>query len=201
MFTGIITDIGTVRSTDKRGDTRFVIGTSYDPASIALGASIACSGVCLTVVEKGTDADGNWFAVDVSAETLSRTTVGGWQADRKINLERALKMGDELGGHLVAGHVDCVGKIVAMQQDGDSWRLKIEIPNEFMRFAAEKGSIVVDGISLTINSITENSLNLNIVPHTLHVTTLGTNITGDTVNIEVDLIARYLDGLLAKRTG
>ena len=108
---------------------------------------------------------------------------------------------DELGGHLVAGHVDCVGKIVAMQQDGDSWRLKIEIPNEFMRFAAEKGSIVVDGISLTINSITENSLNLNIVPHTLHVTTLGTNITGDTVNIEVDLIARYLDGLLAKRTG
>lgn len=193
MFTGIITDIGTIQHKEQHGDTRLLISCAYPHDSIAIGASISCNGVCLTVVETGHDESwGDWFAVDVSGETLSRTTLGTWKAGKDINLERALCMGDELGGHLVTGHIDGIGTIESVENVGDSKHVVLTPPAELMPFVAEKGSICMDGVSLTINAVDELSLNLNIIPHTLYVTTLRKLEKGDRVNLEIDLIARYV---------
>jgi riboflavin synthase len=196
MFTGIITDIGSIRSTDHRGDLRAVIGCSYDPDGIDLGASIACSGVCLTVVDKGRDTDGGWFAVDVSGETINCTASGQWDQGRKLNLERALKVGDELGGHIVTGHVDGVGEIIAITPVGDSHQVVVKLANDLAAFVAAKGSITVDGVSLTVNSVTDAAdgtrFSLNIIPHTWDVTTFASLSVGQTVNLEIDVLARYL---------
>ncbi|WP_374305014.1 riboflavin synthase [Ferrovibrio sp.] len=188
MFTGIVTDIGTVTAREARGDTRFRIRTAYDTASIAIGASIACSGVCLTVVQKGDD----WFAVDVSAETLSRTGLGNWQEGSRINLERSLRVGDELGGHIVSGHVDGVGDVSMVRPDGDSLRIEVKAPDALAPFIAEKGSITVDGVSLTVNSVERATFGINLIPHTQQVTTLGKLKAGDRVNLEIDTLARYV---------
>lgn len=188
MFTGIVTDIGTVTAREARGDTRFRIRTAYDTASIAIGASIACSGVCLTVVQKGED----WFTVDVSAETLSRTGLGGWRDGSRINLERSLRVGDELGGHIVSGHVDGVGDVTMAKPEGDSLRIEIRAPDALAAFIAEKGSITVDGVSLTVNSVDRASFGVNLIPHTQQVTTLGNLKAGDRVNLEIDTLARYV---------
>ncbi|MFN4310919.1 MAG: riboflavin synthase [Ferrovibrio sp.] len=188
MFTGIVTDIGTVTAREARGDTRFRIRTAYDTASIAIGASIACSGVCLTVVQKG----GDWFTVDVSAETLSRTGLGDWREGSRINLERSLRVGDELGGHIVSGHVDGVGEVTAVRAEGDSMRIEIKAPDALAAFIAEKGSITVDGVSLTVNSVEGASFGVNLIPHTQQVTTLGKLKAGDRVNLEIDTLARYV---------
>lgn len=188
MFTGIITDIGTVTARDTRGDTRFQIRTAYDTGSIAIGASIACSGVCLTVVQKGAD----WFSVDVSAETLSRTTLGDWQPGAPVNLERSLKVGDELGGHIVSGHVDAVADVVDTQPEGDSLRVQVRVPAELAGFIAEKGSVTIDGASLTVNSVQSNIFGINLIPHTQNVTTLGKLKAGSRVNLEIDTLARYV---------
>lgn len=198
MFTGIITDIGTVQHRETRGDTRFILSTAYKHDSIDIGASIACNGVCLTVVDKGREtAYGDWFAIEASAETLSRTTLGNWQEGHEVNLERALRMGDELGGHMVSGHVDGVGTINKRMPEGDSMRLSIAVPEPLVVFMAEKGSVTVDGVSLTINSVESQLLNLNIIPHTLYATTLSALSEGDQVNLEVDMLARYVQRLLA----
>jgi riboflavin synthase len=193
MFTGIITDIGTIISAEQRGDLRLVIGTSYDMDSVAIGASIACSGVCLTVVEK---ASGQ-FAVDASAETISRTAVGIWLAGNRLNLERALKVGDELGGHIVTGHVDGVGQVMENVRVGDSWKVTVAAPAALAPYIAAKGSITVDGVSLTVNDVTDQEggtahFTLNIIPHTAEMTTLNALITGRQVNLEIDVLARYL---------
>lgn len=192
MFTGIVTDIGTIRHAEKRGDLRLVIGCSYDMASIAVGASIACSGVCLTVVEKGPD----WFAVDLSAETISRTAPGLWTEGKRLNLERALKVGDELGGHIVTGHVDGIGEVVDITVEGDSHRVTIGVPSDLAPYVAPKGSITVDGVSLTVNSVNDgdkgSDFGLNLIPHTFAVTTLGELSVGQPVNLEIDVLARYL---------
>ena len=197
MFTGIVTDIGTVTSVESPGDTRVVVSTAYDTATVDLGASIACSGVCLTVVDKGP----NWFAVDVSGETISRTAKDQWTQGRKFNLERAMKLGDELGGHIVTGHVDGLGTIVAIAEEGGSHRLTVRAGPEIAPFIAPKGSVTVDGVSLTVNSVRDIDgpdgqrgveFGLNIIPHTWGVTTLGTVQTGQSVNIEIDVLARYL---------
>ena len=171
MFTGIITDIGTVASVEMRGDMRARIECGYDMATVDMGASIACDGVCLTVVDKAP----GWFAVDISAETLSKTNIGadGWQVGQQLNLERALRVGDELGGHIVSGHVDGVARVIAMQDEGDSLRLTFEAPPALARFIAPKGSITVDGVSLTVNAVEGRVFSLNIIPHTWEVTTLG----------------------------
>lgn len=193
MFTGIITDIGTATSVEQRGDLRMVISCTYDMDSVAIGASIACSGVCLTVVDKG---DG-WFAIDASAETVSRTASGLWQSGARLNLERALKVGDELGGHIVTGHVDGVGHIIASDPVGDSWKVVVSAPAALAPYIAAKGSITVDGISLTVNEITDQSdqtaqFTLNIIPHTAEMTTLDSLFVGREVNLEIDVLARYL---------
>lgn len=200
MFTGIINDIGTIQEREERGrDLRFTISTAYDSKTIDLGASISCSGICLTVTKAGKNsAFGDWFSVDVSQETISRTTSVSWQAGTEINLERALKMGDELGGHLVSGHVDGVGKVENIEKSGDCLVITLGVPDDLMPFMAEKGSITVNGISLTINFISKNSLNLNIVPHTLCATTIKSLQVGDQVNLEIDMIARYVNRLLQK---
>ncbi|MBB4610813.1 riboflavin synthase [Sphingomonas yabuuchiae] len=191
MFTGIVTDIGSVTAVETRGDTRVVIATAYDTASIELGASIACSGVCLTVVEKGPD----WFAVDVSAETIGRTA-DQWTTGQRLNLERAMKLGDELGGHIVTGHVDGVGHVVSVGQEGGSHRVFVAVPSDLAPFMATKGSVTVDGVSLTVNSVEDGPdgtvFGLNIIPHTAAVTTLGGITEGQRVNIEIDVLARYL---------
>ena len=197
MFTGIVTDIGTIRSSDDRGDLRLVITCSYDMAGVAIGASIACSGCCLTVVDKGTEADGsNWFAVDASAETLSKTAPGLWAAGRRLNLERALKVGDELGGHIVTGHVDGVGIVASVREEGGSHRVAIRIDRALAPFVAPKGSITVDGVSLTVNAVEDAAdactFHLNIIPHTWDVTTFADLAEGQSVNIEIDTLARYL---------
>lgn len=198
MFTGIITDIGTVQDRQQQGDTRFVISCAFAHDSIDMGASIACSGVCLTVVDKGQDdAYGDWFAVDVSAESLSRTTLGDWHEGTEVNLERALRMGDELGGHLVSGHVDGIGSVLEKRKEGDSICLTLSAPDALMPFIAEKGSITVDGVSLTVNGVDANSLNLNIIPHTLYATTLSNLDVGDAINLEIDMLARYVQRLLS----
>ncbi|RSU50500.1 riboflavin synthase [Sphingomonas sp. S-NIH.Pt15_0812] len=199
MFTGIVSDLGTIRSVESRGDTRVVIGTAYDPATIDLGASIACSGVCLTVVDKGRDAEGGWFAVDVSAETLAKTA-DQWQAGHPLNLERALKLGDELGGHIVTGHVDGVGHVIEVTREGDSKRIAIRVPAAIGPYLATKGSVTIDGVSLTVNSVTDDMedgadgtvFGINVIPHTQAVTTIGTLTPGARVNIEIDVLARYL---------
>ncbi len=193
MFTGIITDIGHIISAEQRGDLRLTIGTAYDTDSVAIGASIACSGVCLTVVEK---AHG-WFAVDASAETVSRTAAGLWSAGSRINLERALKVGDELGGHIVTGHVDGVGTIVSSEEIGDSWKVGVAAPNSLAPYIAAKGSVTVDGVSLTVNDVCDQIdgtalFMLNIIPHTAAMTTLNTLSIGRQVNLEIDVLARYL---------
>jgi riboflavin synthase len=194
MFTGIITDIGHIRGVEPGGDPRYTIGTRYDTSKIALGASIACSGVCLTVVETGPE----WFKVQASAETLGLTTVKNWQAGTRINLELALKMGDELGGHLVSGHIDGVGRIVARGPENDSMRYTIEMPHEIERFVARKGSVTVDGVSLTVNEIADNRFGVNIIPHTQACTTFGAAGVGDAVNLEIDMLARYVARLVGK---
>ena len=194
MFTGIITDLGSVQAILKRGDTRFQIYTSYDTNSIALGASVSCSGTCLTVVEKGK----NWFATDVSGETLSKTILGCWSAGTPVNLERSLKLSEELGGHFVAGHVDGVGVITSIDQEGDSFKFEFSSPEDLTRFIARKGSITVNGVSLTVNEITNNTFVVNIIPHTQNVTTFGTSRIDDRVNLEIDLLSRYVARLLEK---
>jgi riboflavin synthase len=191
MFTGIVTDIGRVRSVvepDSGSDWRFEIDTSWDLSNIDLGASISHAGCCLTVVEKGE----NWFAVEVSDETMSKTTLGGWSPGMPVNLERAAKVGDELGGHIVSGHIDARAKVVEITPDGGSHRLVIEAPGPLHRLIAPKGSIAVDGVSLTVNSVDGQRFALNIIPHTWKATTLGGLRTGDWVNLEIDMLARYL---------
>jgi riboflavin synthase len=188
MFTGIITDIGTVRAIAKAGDTRFEITTNYDLAGVDMGASIACNGCCLTVIAKGPD----WFAVQASGETLSKTTLGQWNKGARINLERALKLGDELGGHIVSGHVDGIGQIVAITPDGESRRFRIRVPLALARFIASKGSVAVDGTSLTVNEVDGVDFGVNIIPHTQAVTTWGDMKVGQAVNIEIDMLARYV---------
>ena len=188
MFTGIITDIGTVRAVAKNGDTRFEINTAYDLATVELGASISCNGCCLTVVEKGS----GWFAIQASAETLSKTTLGSWGQGTRINLERALKIGDELGGHIVSGHVDGLGEIVSIASEGESKRFRIRVGDELARFIAPKGSVAVDGTSLTVNEVERNVFGVNIIPHTQTATTWGGMHEGQRVNIEIDMLARYV---------
>jgi riboflavin synthase len=195
MFTGIITDIGTVRHVERAGDSRFEITTAYDLSTVDMGASIACNGCCLTLIEKGPD----WFAVQVSAETLSKTTLGGWGQGTRINLERALKIGDELGGHIVSGHVDGLGEIVSIKPEGDSKRFRFRVAPALARFIAPKGSVAIDGTSLTVNEVEGDVFGINIIPHTQAVTTWGTMIEGQRVNIEIDMLARYVARLTEYR--
>lgn len=192
MFTGIITDVGTVELIAKRGDTTIKIATTFDPAAIALGASIACSGPCLTVIAKGGKAGDAWFSVEASAETLSKTTLGAWTTGTRVNLERSLKVGDEIGGHIVSGHVDGVGDVVSVTPEGDSIRYRIRAPKQLAKFIAAKGSIALEGTSLTVNEVDGATFGVNIIPHTAKVTTWGGIKAGDKVNIEIDMLARYL---------
>ncbi|MGE0211995.1 MAG: riboflavin synthase [Parvibaculaceae bacterium] len=197
MFTGIVTDIGEVVRLEKRGDTRIVIATAYDPAGIAVGASIACSGCCLTVVETLTLPDGRGaFAADASAETLSKTTLGSWKPGTRINLERALKVGDELGGHMMSGHVDGVAEIVSIEPEGDSKRFRFRTPEALSAFIAPKGSVALAGTSLTVNEVEGREFGVNLIPHTMAVTTWGAAKSGDQVNIEIDTLARYVARLV-----
>ncbi len=200
MFTGIITDIGQVRRVEKRGDWRFALGCTYDPAGIELGASICCSGACLTVVERGSDADGAYFTVDVSAETISKTTLGDWTDGTRINLERSLKIGDELGGHIVSGHVDGVGAVLSATPEGDSTRWLFQAPRALAPYIAPKGSIAVNGVSLTVNEVEDDRFGVNIIPHTAEMTTFGDMKPGDAVNLEVDPLARYVARFLEQTT-
>ena len=204
MFTGIITAVGTIREVREQGDLRAVIACPYDPAGMAIGASIACSGVCLTVVERGGETGDAWFAVDISGETVSRTARGQWTAGRQLNLEQALKLGDELGGHIVTGHVDAVGHVASREEVGGSLHVKITAPAEIAPYIATKGSITVDGVSLTVNALDDHAdgscdFHLNLIPHTADVTTLGSLRSGDSVNLEIDVLARYLQRLQSLR--
>ena len=192
MFTGIITDIGKVIEVEKPGDTRLSISTNYKTQEIELGASIACSGPCLTVVEKGK----NWFAVEVSAETIERTTIGTWKIGSNVNLERSLRVGEELGGHIVSGHVDGIVQITKNQVEGDSVRLEFEIPKTLQKFISEKGSVALDGVSLTVNEVKGSIFGVNIISHTRSCTTFGEKSKGDFINLEIDMLARYVDRLL-----
>lgn len=194
MFTGIITDLGRVRAVERAasGDTRFTFSTGYDTSGIALGASIACSGACLTVVARGP----GWFAAEASGETLSRTTLAEWRPGRAVNLERPLKLGDELGGHLVSGHVDGLARIERIEPEGGSVRVTCEVPVELARFIARKGSLALDGVSLTVNEVDGASFGVNIIDHTRRATTFGEAKPGDRVNLEVDLLARYVARLM-----
>ena len=192
MFTGIITDVGTVRKIEPKGDVRIEIETHYPTNEIDLGASIACAGPCLTVVEKGE----GWFAVEASAETMARTSLGGWKAGTKINLERALCVGDELGGHIVSGHVDGQARILDMRPEGDSVRFDFEVPADLKAFIAEKGSVSLDGVSLTVNEVDGARFGVNIISHTRAHTTFGERAAGDLVNLEIDTLARYVGRLL-----
>lgn len=195
MFTGIVSDIGTITSSAEQGDRRVVVKTGQPLENVAIGASIACSGACMTVVDKGAD----WFAADVSGESVSKTASGMWDAGRRLNLERALKLGDELGGHIVTGHVDGVGSVVGICEEGGSHRVGIRVPDEIAPFIAPKGSVTVDGVSLTVNTVRDAAetgdgthFSVNIIPHTWAVTTLGGLAQGQQVNIEIDVLARYL---------
>ncbi len=188
MFTGIIQDIGRVHELHEGDDLRFVIETGLDLSHTELGASIACNGCCLTVVEKGV----SWFAVDVSRESLSKTALSEWAENTRINLEPALKMGDELGGHIVSGHVDGVTEIVSIKEEGGSHRLKIKAPADLAHFIAPKGSVTLDGISLTVNEVEGDIFGVNIIPHTWQATTLSDKAVGDHLNIEIDMLARYV---------
>ncbi len=203
MFTGITTDVGTVRNAEQRGDRdlRLTIACGYDMDTVELGSSIACSGVCFTIVDKGPDADGSWFAVDVSGETLSRTANDLWREGSKLNLERSLRIGDELGGHIVSGHVDGIGEVIEVGPDGGSFRIVVRAPADLAPFIAPKGSITLDGVSLTVNDVRDTGdsieFSVNIIPHTAQITTFGGTAVGRQFNVEIDVIARYLDRMLA----
>ncbi len=188
MFTGIITDLGRVRAVERGKETRFEIATSYDTASIAAGASIACSGPCLTVIDRGE----GWFAVEASAETLSRTTLGAWRQGVAVNLERSLKLGDEFGGHIVFGHVDGTVTLARQTASGDSVIFDFAAPASLLAYLAPKGSVALDGVSLTVNAVEADAFSVNIIPHTLRNTTFGAAKTGDRLNLEIDMLARYV---------
>lgn len=193
MFTGIIADIGRIVSVQRRGDTRARIATAFDPASIDIGASIACDGVCLTVVTRGRDDAGQgWFDVEYSAETLAKTNLETWAEGRRVNLERALRVGDELGGHIVSGHVDGVADVVSVRSEGDSTRVRFRAPDTLARFIAPKGSVALNGTSLTVNEVEGAEFGVNFIPHTKAHTTWGDVAPGDRVNLEIDTLARYV---------
>lgn len=192
MFTGIVSDVGQIMSVELRGDTRVTIACSYDPEGINIGASILCAGICLSAVAKGALNGHKYFVVEASAETRARTTLGSWHAGTRLNLERALKVGDELGGHIVSGHVDGVGEIIAVTAEGGSRRARLRSPLELAPFIAPKGSICLDGASLTVNEIDGCEFEVNLIPHTLAATTFGDAAAGQTVNIEIDMLARYV---------
>ncbi|SHH72267.1 riboflavin synthase [Cognatishimia maritima] len=188
MFTGIITDIGEIIELEQRGDLRARIKTAYDTDGIDLGASIASDGVCLTVISLGDD----WYDVEISAETVSKTNLDTWSVGKKVNLERALKVGDELGGHIVSGHVDGIAEIIKMEDEGDSTRISFRAPQDLAKFIAEKGSVTLNGTSLTVNDVEGNEFGINVIPHTQQVTTWGNAKVGDMVNLEIDTMARYV---------
>ena len=194
MFSGIISDLGQVRAISPNGDSRFEFATGYDTAGIEIGASVCCSGVCLTVIEKGK----GWFAASVSAETLALTTLADWTEGSPVNLERPLKLGDEMGGHMVSGHVDGVGNVLSVTPEGDSRRFLIASPDGLHPLIATKGSVAVDGVSLTVNEVSENLFGFNAIPHTLQTTTLGKLGPGGRVNLEIDMLARYVARLLER---
>lgn len=195
MFTGIVTDVGQVRHIEKRGDTHVVVGTHYDVSAIEIGASICCSGACMTVIDKGSEKD-RWFAFTASGETLSKTTIGSWRAGDPVNLERPMRVGDELGGHIVTGHVDGVAEVKLVVPEGESTRMVFEAPLSVTHFIAPKGSIALDGVSLTVNEVDGVRFGVNIIPHTSKVTTMGRLKPGAKVNLEVDLMARYVARLV-----
>lgn len=194
MFTGIISDLGRVRAISGNGDTRFELATGHDTGGMAVGSSICCSGACMTVIDKGE----GWFAVSVSAESLARTTMGEWREGTAVNLERPLRVGDELGGHIVSGHVDGVARVVSVVPEGDSLRLVLEVPEAFAPYVAAKGSVALDGVSLTVNEVEGGNFGVNIIPHTRDLTTLGGLSAGASVNLEIDMLARYVARLLAR---
>ena len=196
MFTGIVTEIGRIRCMVALGDTRIEIEAGADFAALETGASVCCAGVCLTVIETGTDGDAGWFAVTASAETLARTTLGDWRDGTGVNLERAMKVGDELGGHMVSGHVDGVAVVLETAPEGESRRFFLEAPEGTERLIAAKGSVALDGVSLTVNEVEGRRFGVNVIPHTLSVTTLDGLQPGDRVNLEIDLLARYVARLL-----
>lgn len=193
MFTGIVTDVGEILALEQRGDLRARIGTHYDVDDIYIGASIACEGVCLTVVALGRNPR-NWFDVEISAETVGATSIGrnAWAVGKRLNLERALKVGDELGGHIVSGHVDGVAEVIAMQDEGDSTRVSFRAPEALARFIAPKGSVALNGTSLTVNAVDGREFGVNFIPHTKSATTWGEVQVGDAVNLEIDTMARYV---------
>ena len=193
MFTGIVTDIGEVLEVERRGDLRARIGTGYDVGSIDIGASIACDGVCLTVIATGTDPRG-WFDVEISAETVDKTNIGraAWTPGKRLNLERALRVGDELGGHIVSGHVDGVAELTELRDEGDSTRMTFRAPEALARFIAPKGSVALNGTSLTVNEVAGTGFGVNIIPHTKTATTWGAAAAGDAINLEIDTLARYV---------
>jgi riboflavin synthase len=195
MFTGIVTDVGKVRHVEKRGDTHIVIATHYDVASIETGASIACGGACMTVIDKGSAKD-RWFAFTASGETLAKTTLGSWKVGDPVNLERPMRVGDEFGGHIVTGHVDAVAEIVGIKPEGESVRVEFEVPPALSRFVAPKGSVALDGVSLTVNDVDGARFGVNLIPHTRKVTTFGRAKRGTKVNFEIDLLARYVARLV-----
>ncbi|MBV9929606.1 MAG: riboflavin synthase [Alphaproteobacteria bacterium] len=200
MFTGIITDVGRIVAAEQRGDLRLRIACGYDMSTVDLGASIACSGVCLTVVDRGPD----WFEVDLSGETVSRSAPGMWEAGRRLNLERSLRLGDELGGHIVTGHVDGIGTISFVVAKGGSLQMEIDVPDALARFIAAKGSIAVDGVSLTVNETWRRDgktqgFTVNVIPHTAEFTTLGEAQPDRHVNLEIDILARYIGRMLELR--
>ncbi|WP_085836064.1 riboflavin synthase [Aquimixticola soesokkakensis] len=192
MFTGIISDIGRVAQLTQKGDLTARIETAYDPAGIDLGASIACNGVCLTVVDMGTTGGQHWFDMEISAETVSKTNVNGWGVGTRLNLERALRLGDELGGHIVSGHVDGVARVIDLRDEGDSTRLTFQAPEALARFIAPKGSVALNGTSLTVNEVAGVTFGVNLIPHTKEVTIWGDIALGDAVNLEIDTLARYV---------
>ena len=201
MFTGIVSDVGTIVGLEDRGDLRVRIRSGFAPAGIALGASIACDGICLTVVDRGPDGAGAWFDVDLSAETVARTTVRrartAWTPGRRVNLERALRLGDELGGHIVSGHVDGLAEVIGRRPEGDSVRFTFRAPEALARYVAPKGSVALNGTSLTVNEVAGAEFGVNLIPHTLAVTTWGDVEPGDPVNLEIDTLARYVARLTA----
>ena len=197
MFTGIVTDVGRVRHIEKRGDTHVVIATNFDLSGVEMGASIACSGICMTVVDKGAGKDA-WFAVTASGETLSKTTLGSWKVGDPVNLERPMRVGDEFGGHIVSGHIDGVADVKLVVPEGESTRFTFEVPLALSKFIASKGSVALDGVSLTVNEVEGTRFGVNIIPHTQKVTTFGKAKPGSKVNLEIDLLARYVARILGK---
>jgi riboflavin synthase len=195
MFTGIVTDVGRVRHIEKRGDTHIVIATKYDVSSVEIGASIACSGICMTVVDKGNGKD-RWFAVTASGETLSKTNLERWKVNDPVNLERPMRVGDEFGGHIVSGHIDGVAEVKQLVPEGESTRFTFDAPAALAKFIAPKGSIALDGVSLTVNEVDGTRFGVNIIPHTAKVTTFGKLKPGSKVNLEIDLMARYVARLV-----